>query len=397
MGARTVSDRPTITFNPFLPEVRANPYPQYRRLRETDPVHLNLHTGIWFLTRYENCAFVLRDSRFSAELGQDRRRRATALPRTMLNTDPPDHARLRRPASAAFHADALERLRPMLIDFADSLLDRIDERAELDIQSEFAVPIVLKALSEILGVTAQDTAWFERMARAAAANLDPLAPSNIARRGSAATDSLRDYFEGVLQNASSQPRQLFGPLCAALTSSAITGDELIATLVLFVVGGYEPTVHLIGNGMLALLRHPDQLKRLYENPSLIRKAVDELLRYDSPIQMAMRVAREEVRFGPKIIRAGAGVIVLLGAANRDPQRFQDPDQLDLCRAPLAQLAFGAGPHVCLGAGLARLAGEVAIATLVRRYPALALANHRPNWLESLVPRGLRTLTVRLRP
>jgi cytochrome P450 len=390
-----VFERPVV-YNPFLPDVRANPYPQYRRLRESDPVHFSSQTGMWFLSRYEDCALALRDPRFSAELGQDRRRRATALPRTMLNTDPPDHARLRRPASAAFHAHALERLRPILVAFAGALLDQAAERSEIDVLADFATPVVTKALAELLGITADEISWFERMARAAAANLDPLAAPNAARRGSAAADSLGEYFAQALDvRRSSFQQDLIGQLSRNLRHGGITNDELVATLVLFVIGGHEPTVHLIGNGVLALLRHPDQLQRLHADPSLVRQGLDELLRYDSPIQMAARVAMADIQLGPKVIRPGHGVVALLGAANHDPTRFPDPDRLDLGRAPLPQLAFGTGPHMCLGAGLARVAGQAAIGTLVRRFPRLELANNRLDWLESLVPRGLKALRVRL--
>jgi cytochrome P450 len=312
----------------------------------------------------------------------------------MLNTDPPDHARLRRSATGAFHTVAMERLRPRLADYAHSLLDAAQERRELDVLSGFASPLAAQSLVLLLGIQEVHAPAFERMARNASSNLDPLAAPMSARRGSAAANSLRDYFASTLdERPSTIPQTLLDPLLTALAASTITRDEIVDMLVLFVIGGYEPTAHLVGNGLLALLREPDQLQLLYRQPQLIASGLDELIRYDSPIQMAMRIATTDVEIHSKTIRSGAAVVILLGAANRDPERFAEPDRLILNRTTASHLGFGAGAHMCLGAELARLVAQVAIETLVRRTTMLTLAKNRVDWLESLVPRGLKTLRV----
>jgi pimeloyl-[acyl-carrier protein] synthase len=301
-----VFERAAVAFNPFLPEVRANPYPHYRRLREIDPVHLSPRTGMWFLSRFEDCALVLRDPRFSAHLGQDRRRRPTALPRTMLNTDPPDHARLRRPASSAFQAQALDFLRPILVTAACALLDRASGYDGFDVVQEFAAPLATQALAALLAIPICDTVWFERTSRAAAANLDPLAQPTAARHGRAASDSLAEYFARTLEEQRyAQHDNLIGQLSACVAQGGITRDELISMLVLFVIGGHEPTVHLIGNSVLALVRHPSQLERLRAEPSpgySVSQCGNE-----SPQDRALSKAPEEVvagRKGQQIVAPG---------------------------------------------------------------------------------------------
>jgi cytochrome P450 len=379
-----------------LPRAGADPYGRYRRLRELDPVHFNPHVGMWFLTRHASCVAVLRDRRFSAELGQGVRRRERRLPPSMLTSDPPEHGRLRRPAGEAFGERAADAFRPRVERLVDELLDALQAGEEVDLVASFTEVLSVRLLAELLGVPEQDRERFRENALAAAPNLDPLAPPDEQERGTAAAESLADLFRGLLARRGSGAGVLGALATATRARGDVSSEELVATCTLLVVGGQEPLAALVANGVLALLRHPDELRRLREDTSVDRTAVDELLRFDSPIQFAARVARADVDVGGRTIRRGDAVVALLGAANRDPAVFADPDRLDLARRPNPHLTFGAGPHLCLGAPLTRVAGRAALTTLVRRFPRLALAVDEVEWRGSLVPHAPASLRVRLR-
>lgn len=384
-----------LTYNPYAPQVRRDPYPVYRELRERDPVHFNPYAGIWFLTRHDHCSSVLRDPRCSAALGQGLRRGDRELPRSMLNTDPPEHARLRAPVNRAFTLRRIERLRPHVERLVDELLAPLAERREIEVVSEIAGPLAAGALVRLLGIPAADRDGFRRLVRAAGPVLDPLAAPAARDRGAAAAEALDGYFDVLLSERQRSPQDdLLSDLLEAGGARSLDRTEILTMCNLFVIGGYEPTVHLIGNGLLALLRHPAELRRLRESPRLAGSAVEELIRYDSPIQFTARVATRDLNLDGTAIRDGQAVVALFGAANRDPAVFPEPDRLDLGRTPNPHLGFGGGVHFCLGAPLARLAGRIALGELARRFPGLEAARDRHEWRDSAVPRGLAELRVR---
>jgi pimeloyl-[acyl-carrier protein] synthase len=393
-----------ILFDPFLPEFNANPYPFYRRLREADPVHQS-PLGFWVLTRYDDCVMVLRDPRFgragfeavlesvyanSVEQGR--------LPTSMLFRDPPDHTRLRGLVSRAFTPRVVEGLRPRIQQIVDGLLDRVRDAGRMEVISDLAYPLPVTVISEMLGVPEGDRERIRQWSADIARSLDaiglPTDPA-IVDRGRTARRAIGDYFRSLLPDRRKRPR---GDLLSLLIEAEEQGDklsegELLATCVLLYIAGHETTVNLIGNGLLALLRHPAELERLRGDASLTQSAVEELLRYDGPVQRTARITNADVEISGHKIPKGAMVVAVIGAANRDPAHFPDPDRLDVSRPDNRHIAFGFGIHFCLGAPLARLEGQIALETLLRRLPRLALAIERPEWRDSQVLRGLKALPV----
>jgi pimeloyl-[acyl-carrier protein] synthase len=388
-----------VLFNPLLPEFHANPYPFYHRLRTEDPVH-HSPLGVWVLTRYDDVEMVLRDSRFvragfEAFLYTDEGR----LPTSMLFRDPPDHTRLRSLVSRAFTPRVIEGMRDHIQELVDGLLDRVEGAGAMDLIADLAYPLPVTVICEMLGVPVADQGSIRQWSTDVARSLDAIGiPSDpgVAERGRTARRALADYFLALLPERRRAPR---ADLLSALIAAEERGDrlsegELLSTCVLLFVAGHETTVNLIGNGVLALLRHPEERARLAGDPALIGSAVEELLRYDSPVQRTGRIASTDVEIDGRRIEKGSIVVGAVGAANRDPAHFPDPDRLDLTRADNRHLAFGFGIHFCLGAALARVEGQVAIATLLRRLPRLWLDTETPEWRESSVLRGLKALPVR---
>jgi len=394
-----------MLFDPFLPGFHADPFPYYHRLREAEPVHQS-PLGFWVLTRYDDCVAVLRDQRFgragfegflesmygSSVPAQER------LPRSMLFQDPPDHTRLRSLVSRAFTPRVVESLRPRVQEIVDGIIDRALEARSMEVIGDLAYPLPVTVISEMLGVPAGDRdsikGWSADIARSLDAiglQVDP----EIVERGRVARRAMGEYFRALLPERRRHPRN---DLLSLLIAAEEQGDklsegELLSTCVLLYIAGHETTVNLIGNGLLALLRNPDQLRRLREEPALAASAVEELLRYDGPVQRTARFTTVDVEIGGRAIDKGAMVVTAIGAANRDPAQFPDPDRLDLGRADNRHIAFGFGIHFCLGAPLARLEGQVALGTLARRLPSLALAADAVEWRESQVLRGLKALPV----
>jgi cytochrome P450 len=341
---------------------------------------------------------VLRDQRFSARMGQEMRRRQDHLPLSMLNTDPPEHTRLRSSANRVFHARAVERLRPHVQAIIDEMLNGLGNQDEIEVISEFASPLAIKILAGMLGVPDHDLANFHHLTQAASGNLDPLASPDVQQSSSVAASALADYFAHLITNLRSSPGQDFLSMLLQVVDEQqlLTTDEVITMCNLLVIGGHEPTVHLIGNGLLALLHHPDQLRHLREKSLPLDAAVEELLRFDSPIQLAARVAVEDVEIGGRIVRAGQAVVPLIGAANHDPAIFADPEVLDLGRSPNPHLSLGGGAHLCLGAPLVRLVAQCAFGSFIERFPKMQMATASPEWSPSLVPRGLKSLAINIR-
>ena len=393
-----------ILFDPFLPGFNADPFPHYHRLREADPVHQS-PLGFWVLTRYEDCVAVLRDQRFGragfegflesvygSPAGYER------LPRSMLFQDPPDHTRLRALVSRAFTPRVVEGLRPRIQQVVDGIIDRALDTRSMEVIGDLAYPLPVTVISEMLGVPAGDQESIKGWSADIARSLDAIGlqvDPEIVERGRVARRAIGDYFRQLLPERRRQPRN---DLLSLLIAAEEQGDklsegELLSTCILLYIAGHETTVNLIGNGLLALLRHGDQLRRLREEPALAASAVEELLRYDGPVQRTARFTTVDVEIGGRAIDKGAMVVTVIGAANRDPAHFPEPDRLDLGRVDNRHIAFGFGIHFCLGAPLARLEGQVALGTLARRLPALALAADTVEWRESQVLRGLKALPI----
>jgi len=392
-----------VVYNPLLPEFHANPYPFYRRLREEDPVHASPF-GAWILTRYDDAVMVLRDPRFGREGMADLLEARLGIggdptdTRDMLFRDPPDHTRLRALVSRAFTPRVVEAMRPHIQDIVDGLLDRLEAGHGMDVIEDLAYPLPVTVICEMLGVPTADQDVFRQWSADIARSLDAAilpADSEVIPRGREARIALRAYLRSLIATRRRNPRaDLLSALIAVEEEgSKLSEGELVSTCALLLIAGHETTVNLIGNGVLALLRHPDQLRALADDPTLIQSAVEELLRYDGPVQRTGRMATADVEIGGKQIPKGSVVVAAIGAANRDPAHFPDPERLDITRRDNRHIAFGFGIHFCLGAPLARIEGQVAIGTLLRRVPALKLVSDTPVWRESSVLRGLKTLPV----
>ncbi len=391
-----------IHFNPMAPEFLADPYPTYHRLRAEDPVHCN-PLGFWVLTRYDDVVAMLRDPRFVKEpmIAAVAARFGIApgtIGLSMLDRDPPDHTRLRSLVSKAFTPRVVERLRPHIQEIVDGLLDRVEGAGAMDLIEQFAYPLPVMVICELLGVPVEDHERFKEWSLDLARGLDAIMlppDSEVAQRSGAARHGLTTYFRELIAARRAAPRDdLMSALIAAEEAGdKLSPDELLASCILLLVAGHETTVNLIGNGTLALLRHPAERRRLRENPGLIASAVEELLRYDGPVQRTARMPGEDVAIGGRTIAKGEMVMPFIGAADRDPAQFPDPDRLDITRADNRHIAFGLGIHFCLGAPLARVEGQIAINTLVQRLPKLALATERPEYRQSLTLRGLKALRV----
>ena len=391
---------PELEFNPYDPAFNADPYPTYHRLRAEDPVH-RTPMGFWILTRYDDVATVLRDARFGRkgfdELIRDRFGE-NSFDQAMLFRDPPDHTRLRALVNKAFTPRVIEEMRAKIQKTVDRLLDGVRDARAMDVIADLAYPLPVSVISEMLGVPAEDRdlfrGWSADIARSLDAIVLPTEPE-VVERGNAARHALSSYFRALIAERRRRPqRDLLSDLIAAEEQGdKLSEEELMATILLLFVAGHETTVNLIGNGALALLRNPNQLEALRRSPALIGGAIEELLRYDAPVQRTGRMPNTDVELGGKRIAKGDLVLSLIGAANRDPAHFAEPDRLDLARADNRHLAFGWGIHFCLGAPLARAEAQAAIGTIARRMPALALTTPTPDWREASALRGLKTLPV----
>jgi cytochrome P450 len=385
--------------HPLLVQFREDPYPLYRYLHSAAPVQWNDVLGAWTLARYADVMVSLTDARFSADRtyqGEPEALEGYQLAKSMLVSDPPDHTRMRALVSKAFTPRMIEQLRPRIVSIVDELLDRIAAKPDrrFDLIGELAYPLPVLVIAELLGVPAEDREIFEEWSALLAASLDPLVSSDLMARVTQARDALHTYLRGIIAERRREPR---ADLISALVAVEERGDvlsepELVVMCTLLLIAGHETTVNLIGNGMLALLRHPDQLAQLRDSPQLIGTAIEELLRFDSPVQMTGRIVSAPIELSGQALAAGDWVLLLLGAANRDPAQFPAPDQLDLARSPNPHVAFGRGIHFCLGAPLARIEGQIAIGALIRRFPELSLAGD-PIRRDQITLRGLKSLPV----
>jgi cytochrome P450 len=403
------------TLNPFEPGFFDDPYSQYRAVREVDPVHLSV-TGVWALFRYEDVQRVLRDPRLSVEerharesiappatpemqaLVERRRERGS---RAMLNLDPPDHHRLRRLVQKVFTPRMVESLRPRVHELVDEMLTAalVRDGQAFDVIADLAFPLPFVVISEMMGIPeGRDRFELREWSGALVRTFDPVLGVEEVMAALHAGEQMAAYLREVIDWKRAHPAD---DLLTALIAAEDEGDrldeqELIDQVSLLFIAGHETTVNLVGNGTLALLRNRAQLELLHGTPDLVPNAVEELLRYDSPVQMSRRVTLADLEIGDHTIPAGHFVMTCLGSANHDPEVFgPDADGLDLRRPNANQhVSFGGGVHHCLGAALARLEGQVAIGELVARFPRLELATEQVEWNGRIVLRGLASLPVR---
>ena len=398
---------PTLSLYHLLdPEVLANPYPLYHRLRREDPVHWDPYLHAWVVTRYADVLTVFQ--RFSAQRTPTPEQLTTlglaslaplaqVMVRQMLFLDPPAHARVRGLASQAFTPRRVERLRSHIQDITHSLLDAVRDKGQMEMIADLARPLPAIVTAELLGVPISDwrqlTAWSADFAQVL---------GNFQHNPERAPQVLRSlgemtaYFQAAVAQQRVHPREgLIGALLTAeVDGDRLSEEEVVANTIVTMVGGQETTTNLIGNGILTLLRHPEELERLREDLSLLPPAVEELLRYESPSQHTARLAPEDVVLGGKLIGKRQAVIAVMGAANRDPERFAEPDRLDLGRQDNRHVAFAWAAHFCFGAPLARIEGQVALEAVLRRMPELHLAGGPLQWRENLGLRGLTALPVK---
>ncbi|MFI7678472.1 cytochrome P450 [Actinophytocola sp. NPDC049390] len=393
-----------LLFNPFLPDFNADPYPHYQRMRDVDPVHEH-PLGFWLVTRYDDVTALLR-----AKLSVESRNLAggliadqyeqldpgSARALSMLDRDPPDHTRLRALVTKVFTPKAIAALEPMVTELVDRSLDRVADGGEVDLIDELAFPLPFAVISEMLGTRPADHERLRELSgtlvRSLEVQTDPAVIQAIADAETELTEMMRDIIAWKRDNPADD--LLTALIAAEHDGDRLTEDELVAQVLLLYVAGHETTVNLIGNGAIALLRNPDQLALLRARPDLAANAVEELLRYDSPVQQSRRITIAPYTIGGREIPAGAFVIAGLASANRDDRHFgPDANVLRIDREEArTHVSFGAGPHHCLGAALARLEGRLALGKLVSRFPDLSL-NGDVEWNGRLNLRGAAKLPV----
>ena len=399
----TTLERPALT-ELADPAILPNPYPVLAALREASPF-AELDGAFVVVGRHADCSAVLRHPNASSDrtkslLAPTVPRRTKQRP-SFLSLDPPDHTRLRRLVSKAFTPRAIARLEPRIRAITGELLTAAAAAGQMEVVSQLAYPLPVRIISELLGVPVDDhprfAGWSARLAHSLQPGfgLDSAEAQARAEAAQVASDEFAVYFGELIAVRRAHPAEdlLSEMIAAEDDGERLTESELIATCVLLLVAGHETTVGLISNGILALLRHPDQLALLQANPDLAASAVEETLRYDAPVQMTARVARGGMEVGPVAARDGALVLLLLAAAGRDPQAFADPDRFDIRRGATGHLAFAAGPHFCLGAPLARLEAAIALESVARRMRAPRLHARSLDYKPNLNLRGPDRLVV----
>lgn len=389
-------------FNPLSPEFRNNPYPAYHLLRERDPMYESPF-GFRVATRYQDVAFVLRDKRFIKGYVESLVQQGTNpaepifkfLSETMLLINPPDHTRLRGLAAKVFTARRIEEMRPRIQAIVDKMIDDLEGQGHMDAIGDFAFPLPFTVICEMLGIPEDERELLMERSLFSGRAIDPV-PMNPEELEDANKNIrlMQDYFLRLCDERRENPDD---DLITALVNAeeqgdVLSSDELVSNIVLLFLAGHETTVNLIGNGLLALYNNRDQLDLLKSDFSLMPNAVEELLRYDSSVQLSGRTASEDMDVGGIAIKSGEQILTSLGAANRDPAIYEDPDKLDITRKNIKPLSFGGGIHHCLGAQLARLEGEVALTTLLKRLPNFELDDpQNPQWRPTFTLRGLINL------
>lgn len=395
--------------NLLRPEIRANPYPFYAQLQSQDPVHWDEDMGFWVLTRYADVASAYNDSRFSRAQGlmggfqrlpESEQRIAEpvyhAFSKTMPYADPPYHTRLRGLVNKAFTPRVVEQMRPHIQRIVDDLLEAVQARGQMDVIHDLAYPLPIIVIAEMLGLPAEERQRFKGWSDDLFAVLGTVRHSpNLMEKASQSLGEMTDYVTALGQERRLQPQEdlLTALVTVVEAGERLTQAELVANVGVLLAAGHETTANLIGNGVLALLQNPEQMQMLRENPALVTAAVEEMLRYDNPVQIVYRSAIEDVEMDGQRIGKGQLVNMVLGAANRDPAQFSEPDRFDVTRDEGRHVGLGLGIHFCLGAPLARLEGQIAFTTWLRRFPQLRLATDTLEWQEHPTFRGLKSLPV----
>lgn len=417
-------------------EIRANPYPFYEQLRNQDPVHWDEQMGFWVLTRYADIDSLYTDERFSRAQGLMRgferlpdseqrivERVYDSFSKTVFYADPPYHTHLRGLMNHAFTPRRVERLRPYIQETVNELLDAAQNNGEIDIIHDLAYPLPVMVIAELLGLPASDRARFKEWSDDLFAILGTVRqkPAHLLERAARSLNEMTNYVKDLSRkrrvspqddlltallsvtederlacprpHGSSSPHSAGAVIPEREASSTLTEEELVSNINILLSTGHETTTHLIGNGILALVEHRDQLERLQARPALLSAAIEEILRYDSPVQITYRSALADAEIRGKLIRRGDLVNSILGSANRDPERFSNPDRFDITRSEGRHLGFGIGIHFCIGAPLVRLEAEVVFETILRRFPNISLAAETLEWQEHPIFRGLKSLPV----
>lgn len=403
-----------LDFRPEAPEFLRDPYPMLARLRAADPVHWSPRLKAWVLTRYDDVRAVLLDPRMSSDRlrpffaalpGEESARIAHLvryLSSWMVFRDPPEHTRLRRLAGRVFNLQSMNAMRPVVEALVERLLARIGERGEIDLIADFAGPLPALVIMAMLGVPEEELARVKQrsddMALFVGSARMPGEKYAIAER---AARQMAGFFSGLIAERRRSPRADLLSQLVRLEADGerLTEDELVATCILLLFAGHETTTNHIANGIAALLRFPEEMEKLRADPGLAPRAIEELLRYDGPSGAQVRIVAAECEMRGKVLRPGERVFLMLNAANRDPDAYEDPDRLRLDRGGPAHLAFGFGAHICLGFPLARLEGQVAIPAVLRRWRRIALAvpEDEIEWHNSMIFRGMRRLPLTVGP
>ncbi len=395
-----------VKFNPFSPEFHANPYPTYERLRREDPVHWSFLSA-WIITRYEDAQFVLKDPRFAVDDLPERLQQknrflepdnlnplSQTIGKWLFFKEGDDHKRLRSLVSKAFSFSSIEALRPSIQALVDDLISQATSQGQMDVMSDLANPLPAMVIARIIGVPDCDAHKLSEWSNDLFFVFDqPMSLEGYQRQNQVAIEA-REYLRDLIAQ---QEAELTDGLISQLIQARDQGqklsqDEILGFCIMLFIVGQETTKSLIGNGILALLQQPDEIEFVRNNPDKIGPVVEELLRYNSPVQVLARLASEDIELGNRTIKKGEKVIVCLGAANRDPDYCKNPDQLDWTRQ-LNNLPFGGGMHYCLGAALARIEGQIAIQSLVERCCDISLNTDHLDWRESITLRGLKSLPI----
>ena len=402
---------PAIDYKPNDPGFLADPFPLYQRLRDEDPAHWSSRLKAWVLTRYEDVRGVCLDRTMSSDrlqpffatLPPPEATKVAELARYltlwMVFRDPPEHTRLRRLAGKVFHVRSIHALRPNVEALTGRLLDALDGKAEFDFIGDFAGPLPALVIMDMLGAPREELSRLKRLSDEMALFIGSArdAPEKY-ERASAATREMASIFRELITARRAAPQRDLLTELVALDDGGdrLSDDELVATCILLLFAGHETTTHHLANGLLALMRSPDQLEKLRASPAIAPAAVEELLRYDGPIGAQVRIVQQPHVLHGKALRAGERVFLLMNAANRDPRAYEEPDRLDLERDGVPHLTFGFGAHICLGFPLARLEGQIALPALLARWRHIELAGGRLEWLDSMVLRGMKAMPVRTR-
>ncbi|MBA3653856.1 MAG: cytochrome P450 [Actinobacteria bacterium] len=376
-------------FDPGAPGFVDDPYPTYARLRAEDPVHWSERLGAWMATHYADIDAVFRNpTTFSSDRATAKKFKGAPLPMRSISSDGPEHTVVRGAITATLTTKVIESIRPRVATLVDEMLDALAGRDEFDLIADFAYPLPITVIADLFAVPEEDRAQFQEWSGRMARSMDHFY--------SGMGGGLGEMVQYCARLAAARREHPGDDLITALLGTGeLSYEEAIGLCATLIFAGHETTTNLIGNGMLALFRSPDQLQRLRaagDEPGALRVAVEELLRYDSPAQMLARVVREETELGGKSLHVGDSLLAVIGAGNRDPAGFKDPDDLDVGRSPNPHLGFGVGLHYCVGAALSRREAQVAIPALLDRFPRIRLAG-APAFRNTIVLRGLESLPV----